>query len=193
MLNYKKLRSDLKMHNNRITCDSVAQRDNVIRKLQDAGYELNHDLCDPDSHYYDDELLTVYIEETSIGLDCGTHFGDMSYESFIRTLMDCRDSAVKNTNNGYAHTYEEKKGSNNMNMFGNIEFGINKDNKIASTLLGVAVKSASGGWRIYDKAKKSITDLGDFKHRFMWWMYQSLVSDLSQRMIFRLTITLMQS
>lgn len=46
----------------------------------------------------------------------------------------------------------------NMNM----EFGPNKDENIASTLMGVAVKNGDS-WRIYDKKKKEITDVGDIQ------------------------------
>ena len=46
----------------------------------------------------------------------------------------------------------------NMNM----EFGPNKDENIASTLMGVAVKNGDS-WRLYDKKKKEITDVGDMQ------------------------------
>lgn len=46
----------------------------------------------------------------------------------------------------------------NMNM----EFGPNKDENIASTFMGVAVKNGDN-WRIYDKKKKEITDVGDIQ------------------------------
>lgn len=46
----------------------------------------------------------------------------------------------------------------NMNM----EFGPSKDENIASTLMGVAVKNGDS-WRIYDKKKKEITDVGDMQ------------------------------
>ena len=46
----------------------------------------------------------------------------------------------------------------NMNM----EFGPNKDENIASTLMGVAVKNGDS-WRIYDKKTKQITDIGDMQ------------------------------
>lgn len=46
----------------------------------------------------------------------------------------------------------------NMNM----EFGQNKDKNIRSTLMGVAVKNGDS-WRIYDKNKKVITDVGDIQ------------------------------
>ena len=46
----------------------------------------------------------------------------------------------------------------NMNM----EFGPNNDENIASTLMGIAVKNGDS-WRIYDKKKKVITDVGDMQ------------------------------
>ena len=46
----------------------------------------------------------------------------------------------------------------NMNM----EFGPSKDENIASTLMGIAVKNGDS-WRIYDKKKKEITDVGDMQ------------------------------
>lgn len=56
---------------------------------------------------------------------------------------------------------EETTMANNIfNM--NMEFGPNKDENIASTLMGVAVKNGDG-WRIYDKKKKEITDVGDMR------------------------------
>ena len=48
--------------------------------------------------------------------------------------------------------------NNNLNM--NMEIGPNKDENIASTIMGVAVKNGDN-WRIYDKKKKEITDVGD--------------------------------
>ena len=56
---------------------------------------------------------------------------------------------------------EETTMANNFfNM--NMEFGPNKDENIASTLMGVAVKNGDS-WRIYDKKKKEITDIGDMQ------------------------------
>ena len=56
---------------------------------------------------------------------------------------------------------EETTMANNFfNM--NMEFGPNKDENIASTLMGVAVKNGDS-WRIYDKKKKEITDVGDMQ------------------------------
>ena len=54
---------------------------------------------------------------------------------------------------------EETTMANNiLNM--NMEFGPNQDENIASTLMGIAVKNGDS-WRIYDKQKKEITDIGD--------------------------------
>lgn len=60
-----------------------------------------------------------------------------------------------------------KKGKEDTTMANNIfnmnmEFGPNKDENIASTLMGVAVKNGDS-WRIYDKKKKEITDVGDMQ------------------------------
>ena len=56
---------------------------------------------------------------------------------------------------------EETTMANNFfNM--NMEFGPNKDENIASTLMGIAVKNGDS-WRIYDKKTKQITDIGDMQ------------------------------
>ncbi len=56
---------------------------------------------------------------------------------------------------------EETTMANNIfNM--NVEFGPNTDKNIASTLMGVAVKNGDS-WRIFDKKKKEITDVGDMQ------------------------------
>ncbi len=49
------------------------------------------------------------------------------------------------------------------NMFGmNVEFGLNKDENLKSTLMGVAVKT-DDGWRVYNQSKNEITDIGDME------------------------------
>ena len=54
---------------------------------------------------------------------------------------------------------------NNKNMFGmKLEFGISKDPNIASTLMGVAVKTVyDGSWVIFDKATNSRKNIGKMK------------------------------
>lgn len=44
----------------------------------------------------------------------------------------------------------------------NMEFGLSNDENITSTLIGVAVKNGDS-WRIYDKEKKEITEVGDMQ------------------------------
>lgn len=55
---------------------------------------------------------------------------------------------------------EKKEDTTMVNI--NIEFGPNKDENIASTLMGIAVKNGDS-WRIYDKKKKEITDVGNIQ------------------------------
>ena len=58
---------------------------------------------------------------------------------------------------------EETTMATNNKPFGlDMEFGLNKDESIASTLMGVAVKAAEG-WRIYNPEKHEITDIGEMK------------------------------
>lgn len=60
-------------------------------------------------------------------------------------------------------TQQKNKEDTTMALFNmNMEFGQNKDQNIASTLLGVAVKNGNT-WRIYDRKKKEITDVGDLQ------------------------------
>ncbi len=56
---------------------------------------------------------------------------------------------------------KNKKEKTHMNIFGiNMEFGMNTDDNITSTFIGVAVKNGKS-WRVYDKKKKALTDIGD--------------------------------
>lgn len=61
---------------------------------------------------------------------------------------------------------KEKEKTINMNNdifnMNNMGFGLNKDEKIASTIMGIAVKK-NDSWRIYDKKKKQITNYGSAK------------------------------
>lgn len=59
------------------------------------------------------------------------------------------------------HVKEETTMANNIfNM--NAELGLNKDESIAGTLMGTAVKNGDS-WRIYSKDKQEITDVGDMQ------------------------------
>ena len=66
------------------------------------------------------------------------------------------------TNNSVIKKEENIMRENNNFFNVNMEFGPNKDENIASTLMGVAVKNGEN-WRIYDKKKKSITDVGNIQ------------------------------
>lgn len=58
-------------------------------------------------------------------------------------------------------TINNKKETKTMNIFGiNMEFGANSDENITSSLFGVAVKNGET-WRVYNKEKKTLTDIGD--------------------------------
>ena len=78
-------------------------------------------------------------------------------EEAQRQEEPARQTKSKTTN----QVKEETTMANNFfNM--NMEFGPNKDENIASTLMGVAVKNGDS-WRIYDKKTKQITDIGDMQ------------------------------
>lgn len=75
-------------------------------------------------------------------------------------LME-REGAMKAKEHEQKEIKEDATMKNNtFNM--NLEFGPNKDENIASTLMGIAVKNGDN-WRIYDKKKKEITDVGDIQ------------------------------
>ena len=60
---------------------------------------------------------------------------------------------------------EKEESMENMEKNGfnfNFEFGMSKDENIASTIMGVAVKT-SHGWQIFDRDTETITEIGDLK------------------------------
>lgn len=61
-----------------------------------------------------------------------------------------------------SESMNKEKEKKNMNMFGNLnmEFGMNTDERIRSTFMGIAVQH-DGSWKIYDKSAKTLTDIGD--------------------------------
>ncbi len=87
--------------------------------------------------------------------------------------IDSRERALKEREDAFdskvqvSQQPQEKENKEDTTMASNIfnvnmEFGPNKDENIASTLMGVAVKNGDS-WRIYDKKKKEITDVGDMQ------------------------------
>ena len=82
-----------------------------------------------------------------------------------RTLKEREDAVGSKEQVSQRLQVKENKEDTTManNIFNmNMEFGPNKDENIASTLMGVAVKNGDS-WRIYDKKKKEITDVGDMQ------------------------------
>ena len=88
----------------------------------------------------------------------------MRYSEAARRLVKERVKAAQRENARKMETTQPKgkeettMANNILNM--NMEFGPNQDENIASTLMGIAVKNGDS-WRIYDKQKKEITDIGD--------------------------------
>lgn len=62
------------------------------------------------------------------------------------------------------HDKKEKKATINNNIFNmkNVGFGLNKDENIASTIMGIAIKK-NDSWRIFNKEEKQITDYENTK------------------------------
>lgn len=86
-----------------------------------------------------------------ITITFGFEFEQSDYEKQQRQAEQSAQQEIK----------EDATMANNIfNM--NMEFGPSKDENIASTLMGVAVKNGDS-WRIYDKKKKEITDVGDMQ------------------------------
>ena len=82
-----------------------------------------------------------------------------------QTLKEREDAVTSKEQISQRPQLKENKEDTTManNIFNmNLEFGPNKDENIASTLMGVAVKNGDS-WRIYDKKKEEITDVGDMQ------------------------------
>ena len=80
-----------------------------------------------------------------------------------KKLQEREDAATSEKQVSQQPQIKENKEDTTManNFFNmNMEFGPNTDENIVSTLMGVAVKNGNT-WRIYNKNKKEITDLGD--------------------------------
>lgn len=93
-------------------------------------------------------------ESRSMHITFGFEFEQSDYDAVVSKEQVSQRPQVKENK-------EDITMSNNIfNM--NMEFGPNKDENIASTLMGVAVKNGNS-WRIYDKKKKEITDVGDMQ------------------------------
>lgn len=76
-----------------------------------------------------------------------------------------RSEGKENEKKEEAKAMSETGNLNSMFNF-NDEFGLNEDENIISTLMGIAVYNGLS-WRIYDKTKKSIIDVGDISMESM--------------------------
>lgn len=115
--------------------------------------------------------FNVHCEDIVITL--GFEFEESDYNSIVKTATTARkekeqqkqDSDIKEQVSQRPQVKENKEDTTmaNNNIFNmNVEFGPNKDENIASTIMGIAVKNGDS-WRIYDKKKKEITDLGNMQ------------------------------
>lgn len=90
---------------------------------------------------------------------------EQAIDSKERALKEREDAVTSKEQVSQQPQVKENKEDTTManNIFNmNMEFGPNKDENIVSTLMGVAVKNGDS-WRIYDKNKKEITDVGDMQ------------------------------
>lgn len=91
----------------------------------------------------------------------GFEFKQSDYEKFSNAALLARKEKELKEREQVKENKEDTTMANNIfNM--NMEFGSNKDENIASTLMGVAVKNGDS-WRIYDKKKKEVTDIGNMQ------------------------------
>lgn len=90
--------------------------------------------------------------------------------NFVKKLLEAKDKE-KDQNEGGEDVKEKAKEINKdkrtkreeekkMDFFGK-QYGANTDPDIASTIMGIAVRNDDDSWRIYDKDKKAIIDIGN--------------------------------
>lgn len=122
-----------------------------------------------------DREQSVHARETAVkGREQSVQARETAVKGKEKTLQ-ARESALSSKEQAYEQQQQraeelargqeikEETTMANNNIFNmNLEFGPNKDENIASTLMGVAVKNGDS-WRIYDKKKKEITDVGDMQ------------------------------
>ena len=154
-----------------------------------GSYECSH--CD-----YENECICVKLgdkgDNRHMTITFGFEFEQSDYEQFFlarkekelqerEQAIDSRERALKELEDAVASKEQVsqqpqvKKNKEDTTMANNIfnlnmEFGPNKDENIASTLMGVAVKNGDS-WRIYDKKKKEITDVGDMQLSYLYSAY----------------------
>ena len=112
-------------------------------------------------------------EDTSVNVDETCKYTENAEPTNIRESTDVSNDNTLNRKvlSEHKSTIRMKEQKSNLNeqtptnntMFNiGIEYGPNKDENLASTLMGIAVKNGSS-WRTYDKKKKEIVDLGSIQ------------------------------
>lgn len=113
-------------------------RDVEGRKVQNRNFDLDQDYIDGYEVLNYEDVMFVHYDKPK-----------------PKSEPTVKNSANKND------SIKSKKENRSMNMFGiNMECGASNDPNISSTFLGIAVKNGES-WRIYDKEKKTLTDIGN--------------------------------
>lgn len=171
-----------------ILCHSETEAKNLLNELEKIGYSWNSKDGTPMSTtfwsnasngeiaYYilDDQRkkLQYRVRDFDDVEDSTVSYADVMFKEQL-ALKSCSPPELQNSSKELAvkppqhetsipqSKSENKKEKKRMNIFGiNMEFGMNTDENIASTFIGVAVKNGKS-WRVYDKKKKTLTDIGD--------------------------------
>lgn len=124
-----------------------------------AECDVGRRVCDDCDSRYKCLMCKLGDENNSrrMRITFGFEFAQSDYDKFAKSAIKTISEQPQVNKN------EEDTTMPNNNIFNmNLEFGPNKDENISSTLMGVAVKNGDS-WRIYDKKKKEITDIGDMQ------------------------------
>lgn len=125
--------------------------------------------CDFKSHCI---FANLGDERNKHNLMLGFEFRQSDFEKFAEVVTVVpkekampKDHQAKDVKKQVSQQRQVKKNKEDTSMAKNIfdmdmEYGLNQDDNIASTLMGVAVRNGTH-WRIYDKNKKQIIDVGD--------------------------------
>lgn len=172
-------RGNLDIHD-RIPIEDIDESSKEPRVTFDVPFTANHDIGSWECVECDSKnicLICKLADENNsrhMNIAFGFEFEQSDYEKFSETaLLARKERALKEQEDAVASKEQgsqrpqvkENKEDTTManNLFKmNMEFGPNKDENIASTLMGVAVKNGES-WRIYNKKKKEITDVGDMQ------------------------------
>ena len=131
-----------------------------------ADEEICKDECD--DCFFKKECMICKLAEKNNSRDMNITFGfefeQSDYEELVKSDILARKESedVVKVKEHEKQEIKENATTKNKIFNLNIEIGPNKDENIASTLMGIAVKNGDN-WRIYDKKKKEITDVGDMQ------------------------------